>query len=355
MELKQREFFKKLSTTPSITGHEELIGEVIRDYAKDFADDIRTDVMENVIIGKNTQAPFRVMLAGHCDQIGLTVQYIDEQGYIYVIDRGGWDIQNLIGQHVIVWAKSGPIPGVIGRKPIHILKPEERKQVPSMSDIWIDVGASKAEEVTSKVRVGDPISLKSTYSELWNDRIACMAADDRTGVWVVLEAMRRADPSKLKCAVYSVATVQEEAGMRGAEAAIYSVNPHIAIAVDVTHATDVPSVDKRQQGDLQVGKGDIIERGPNTSTAVEDLMIETAEKNGIPYQIETHSENTHTDAYVMQVARGGVATGLLSIPNRYMHSPVELFSMEDLDGAADLLARFLESLDENSPLFFQKY
>lgn len=347
METSAREFFNSLLTTPGPTGHEERVQEVVRQYAAGFADSVKTDVLGNVIAVRNADAPLRVMLAGHCDQIGLGIRYIDANGFIYVHALGGWDIQNLIGQHVTIWAQDGPVGGVIGRKPIHLLEPEERGKAAKLSDIWVDIGAASREEAEKKVKPGDCITLRTFCTELANDRIAASATDDRSGVWVVMEALRRIDASKLKCAVYAVSTTQEEEGYRGAMPGAFGIHPHVGIAVDVTFASDCPSIEAKKTGEINIGGGPVIERGPSFSPIVVERFCEKAEENDIKYQLCANGRPGGTDTCVIQMTQEGVATGLISVPNRYMHSPVEIVSLADMDAAADLIARFLENLDEN--------
>ncbi len=347
MEVKARKFFDDLLSTPGPTGHEQRVQEVVRQYAADFADSVTTDVMGNVIAVRNADAPLRVMLAGHCDQIGLGVRFIDSNGFIYVHTLGGWDIQNLIGQHVTIWSENGPVGGVIGRKPIHLLEPEERGKAAKLCDIWVDIGAKSKEEAEKRVRLGDCITLRTTCTELSNNCVAASATDDRSGVWVILEALRRIDASKLKCAVYAVSTTQEEEGYRGAQPGAFGVHPHVGIAVDVTFASDCPSIEAKKTGEIHLGGGPVIERGPNFSPIVVDRFCEIAESNEISYQLCANGRPGGTDTYVIQMTREGVAAGLISIPNRYMHSPVEIVSLDDMDAAADLIARFIENLDEN--------
>ncbi len=347
MDEKSREFLNKLLITPSPSGYEQPGQEVVREYVKTFADEVRTDVLGNVIAGRNVGARLRVMLAGHVDQIGLSVRHIDSDGFISVVNLGGWDIQVLIGQHVTVWTKNGPVDGVLGKKPIHLLKDEERKQVPKITDLWVDLGAQNKEEAEKLVRIGDPITVKMTTVELQNKRIAASATDDKAGVWVVMEALRRVDASKLKCAVFAVSTVQEELGTRGAITSCFGVAPQVGIAVDVTFATDCPTIDPKQIGEVKLGKGAVIDRGPNMNPALVERLCQMGDTHQIPYQLTASGSPPGTDARVIQMTRDGVASGLVSVPNRYMHSPVEVVSLDDMDACADLLARFLEELDEN--------
>jgi len=347
LEEKSREFLNQLLLTPGATGREEAVQEVVRAYAGGFADSVTTDVMGNVIAVRNADAPIRIMLAGHCDQIGLGVRFIDADGFIYVHSLGGWDVQNLIGQHVSIWTKNGPVAGVIGRKPIHLQEPEDRSKAAKLGDIWVDIGAQTKEEAEAKVSLGDPITVRSFVTELENSLIAAPATDDRTGVWIVMEALRRIDAEKLKCAVYAVSTTQEEEGYRGSKPAAFGIHPHVAIAVDVTFASDCPTIEAKRSGEIKMGGGPVIERGPNFSPILVERLCDAAEKNGIGYQLCANGRPGGTDACVLQMTREGAATGGISIPNRYMHSPVEVVSLKDLDACADLLARLIEELDEN--------
>jgi endoglucanase len=340
-------FFKKLIQTPSPTGFEEKIQAAVREYMTPFADEIRLDIHGNLIVGKNTDSSFRVMLAGHCDQIGLLVNYIDNEGFLYVLQLGGWDPQHLIGQRVIIWAENGAISGIIGKKPIHLLTEDERKKTAKIQDLWIDIGAKNKEEAEKLVEIGAPITVELEYRELQNEMIAAPGTDDKTGAWVVMEALRRTDRSKLKCAVYAVSTVQEEVGLRGAKTSAFGIDPQIGLAVDVTFATDCPTIEKKQNGDVLIGGGPVISRGPNMNTKLVNALVKTAKENEIPVQMCAEGRITGTDANMIQVNRSGVATALVSIPNRYMHSPVEVISLKDIDATANLLARFLETLDPN--------
>ncbi len=344
MDPKPLKFFEDLLSTPSPSGYEQAIQDVIRKYAKTFADTVTTDYHGNVIAAKNPDAPIRVMLAGHCDQIGLSVQYIDPEGFLYVIPLGGWDMVVLVGQKVLVWTKSGPINGVIGRKPIHLLSPDDRKKVPEITDLWVDIGAKSKEEAEALVNVGDAITVELGHRMLRNNFISAPAMDDKSGAWVVMEALRRTNSKKLKCAVFSVATVQEEVGLRGAMSSAYDVNPDIGIAVDVTFSTDCPTIDKKSGSDIAVGSGPVITRGPNMNPRVVEQFRQIADKNKIPLQWCASGRPPGTDAAAIQVARGACASALVSIPNRYMHTPVEIVSLDDMDNAATLLARFLETV-----------
>lgn len=344
MNDRSHELLKRLLQTPSPSGFERPIQNVVREVMADCADQITTDLHGNVIVARKPDAKLRVMFAGHCDQIGLIVQHIDSDGFIYAAGIGGWDTQVLLGQRMTVWTNSGPIPGVIARKAIHLLSDEERKQVPKMKDLWIDIGCKDKDEAGQLVRIGDAVTLELGYQPLRNQLATAPGMDDKCGLWVVLEAFRRAGERGHECALFAVSTVQEEIGLRGAQTSSFTVAAHVGIAVDVTHATDCPTIDKKQEGDIKLGAGPVIYRGPNMNPVVVERLITSANAASLPYQLAANPRATGTDANTMQTSRGGVATGLVSIPNRYMHSPVEMISLDDIDRAADLLATFVCSL-----------
>jgi endoglucanase len=345
MESTAKEFLIDLLNTPSPAGYEQPAQKIVRDYVQSFADEVITDVHGNVIVGRNVGAPTRVLLAGHVDQIGLVVTYIDEKGFLYAKPIGGWDPQQLIGQRMTVWTKGGPIAALISRKAIHLLNEEERKKVVKLEEMWIDIGAADKAEAASLVRIGDPITLELGYQEMLNGFANAPGMDNITGVWVVIEALRRAAAKGLNVAMYAVSTVQEEIGLRGAITSTFGVRPHIGLAVDVTHATDCPSMDKTQQGDIRLGGGPVIDRGPNVNPRLFDRLVDTAEAAQIPYQIAAHGRGTGTDANAIQLSRAGVVTGLVGVPNRYMHSAVETISLADIDHCADLLAALVSGLN----------
>ncbi len=352
MDTKAKEFFVQLVETPGVSGYEQRVQELVRSYAADFVDDVRTDLHGNVILAKNPAAPVRVMLAGHADQIGLIVSSIDDDGYLYTQTVGGWDPQQLVGQRMTVWTRNGPIPGVIARKAIHLLEESERKQVVKAKDLWIDIGASDEEQAEEMVAIGDPVTLELRYQELLNGLANSPAMDNRTGVWVVVEAMRRAVEQGVECGLFAVSTVQEEIGLRGAKTAAFDVDPHVGIAVDVTHATDCPTVDTRQLGKIKLGGGPVVVRGPNVNPVVSDRLLSLSEQHEIAVQRVALGRAAPNDSNALQVTRGGVAAGIVAIPNRYMHSAVETIALADIDAAASLLAKFvgtIQTADEFIP------
>lgn len=337
-------FLRTLLETPSPSGYERAIQDVVRDWAIRFADDVRTDRHGNVIAtrrpAKGPRDGPRVMLAGHCDQIGLMVQHIDSDGFLYVQPIGGWDMQILLGQHLTVWGRGGPVSAVIARKATHLLTNEERAKVPQFTDVWVDIGAKNKEEADKLVRPGDAVTFALGVREIRNELVASPAMDDKVGLWVVMETLRLLHGKAVQVEICSVSTVQEEVGLRGAITSAYSINPTVGIAVDVCHATDTPGNEKKQLGETKLGGGPVLFRGPNINPRVMERLEESAAAIEVPIQVRGAPRPTGTDANVMQVAREGVATGIIGIPNRYMHSPVEICHLDDLDRAARLLAEF---------------
>lgn len=345
MDKKSSDFLNNLLETPSPSGYESQIQEIVRDYLQKDSDSMETDLHGNVIACKNPDAETRVLYDGHCDQIGMLVSYIDESGFIYSQPIGGWDPQQLIGQRMTIWAAGGPINAVIARKAIHLLNETERKQVVKLEELWLDIGAKDKSQAAELVAIGDPVTLELGIRPMLNNLANSPGMDDKTGLWVVIEAFRRA--KKLNCSLYVVSAVQEEIGLRGATTAAHRVDPHVGIAVDVTHATDCPTIDKRQRGDLSLGGGPIVFRGPNINPEVCSRLQRVATENDIPFQMAAVGRACPNDANALQVSRDGVAAGLVSIPNRYMHSAVETICYDDLDSSADLLARFAESVSDS--------
>lgn len=348
MRSEAKAFLQKILETPSPSGYERPVQEVVRQYVKQFADEVKTDLHGNVIACKNPGAPLRVMFAGHCDQIGLLVTHIDDEGFIYTNTIGGWDPQQLIGQRMTIWTDNGPIPAVIARKPIHLLDETERKQVVKAKDLWLDIGAKDKEEAAEAVRVGDGVTLELGYQEMRNNLANSPGMDDKTGLWVCVEALRRAAEKKLNVSLYAVSTVQEEIGLRGAATSAFGIDPHVGVAVDVTHATDCPTIDKKQECDVKLGGGPVVYRGPNMNPVVVQRLRKVGERQEIPLQWGAIGRGTGTDANAIQITRSGVAAGLVSVPNRYMHSAVEMVSLDDLDRCADLLAGFATSLEADA-------
>ncbi len=339
-------FFRSAIQTPSPSGYEEPIQALIRNFISPHAQELRTDVHGNLIASIGDSSGPRLMYAGHCDQIGMIVSYIDENGFVYAQTIGGWDSQQLIGQAMTIWTSTGPVACAISRKPIHLLNTKERNQVVQLDQLWLDIGAKNQAEAAAVVRVGDPITLDLRIRDLMGDIVCGPAMDNKSGMWTVMESLRRVaiNSKPLRCHLHCVSTVQEEIGLRGAKTAAGSIDPAVAIAVDVTHATDCPTVDKTKQGDIRLGGGPVIFRGPNINPKVASRLIEIAEDHSIDYQLAAVGRATPNEANVLQIHGGGVATGLVGVPNRYMHSAVEAISLADIDHAADLLTQFAQNL-----------
>lgn len=337
-------FLKSLVETPSPSGYEERVQRLVRDWAAPFADEVRTDTHGSVIASLNPTGSPRVLLDGHCDQIGMMVQYIDDSGFVYSLPIGGWDVQILLGQRVTIWSEQGPIPGVISRKAPHLLTQDERNKVPEFHDLWIDIGVSSSSEAKELVSIGDPITVELGIRPIRGDIVSGPKMDDSAGVFIVFEALRRLAGKPIQAAVHVVSAVQEEVGLRGAQTAAYGVDPDLGIAVDVTHATDCPTIDKRANGIVALGKGPVLFRGPNINPVLFRSLKRTADDRQIPIQVKGANRGTSNDANPIQLTRAGVATACLGVPNRYMHSPVEMVSLADLDYSAELLSEFLLSL-----------
>lgn len=342
------EFFKKLLSTPGPSGNEAAAAAVWREEAGKFAE-VRGDRMGNSFATLNAGGGPKIMLAGHIDEIGVMVTHIDEQGLLRFTGVGGWDPQVLVGQRIRLQTTSGEVVGVIGKKAIHVMEPDERKKVSEVKSLWIDVGAKDADEAKGMVRVGDVGVLDQDLVELPNGRIASRSVDNRMGAFVVLEALRLLyEEENLNAEIVAVACVQEEIGLYGARGAAFGLDPDAAIAVDVTHATDTPGVSKNENGDHALGSGPVIKRATNLSPIVCEGIIDAAEAANIPYTLEADSRSTGTDADAIQFSRAGIATGLVSCPNRYMHSPNEVVDLEDVENCAKLIATYIKTLEAST-------
>ena len=340
------EFLKRLTETVSPSGFEEEAVGVWKERTKNFADEVRVDVHGNGIAVLNKGMKPKVMLAGHIYEVGYMVTYIDKEGYIYFSTIGGIDPHLIPGRRIWIKTKKGKVLGVIGKKPVHLLEEEEKKKVAKIEELWIDIGRKDEKETKGTVSVGDPAVPAVGFETLNKEKVVGRGFDDKIGAFVVSETLRLLSKSKPKASIYGVATVQEEIGLRGARTSAYGISPDIGIAIDVTFATDCPGIDKKKIGDIKIGEGPVIARGPNINPKIFDLLVKTAKKQKIPYQIQGVSKATGTDANVIQLTRAGVATGLVSIPNRYMHTPVELVSLKDLENASRLLCAFILKVDE---------
>jgi len=354
MEMNQVDFtfFKELIEAPSPSGYEQPAQRVIRQALTDAADDIRTDVMGNVIA--HLQGPKgapKLMLAGHCDEIGFMVKYIDDNGFLFFAPIGGVDAHLVPGQRVTVYAAGGPIPGVVGRRPIHQIEPKDRDKVMPFKNQFVDIGCSSKEEAQALVAIGDPMTFSVGVERLQGTRLTSRALDDKMGAYIVAQVLRevqRAGESSVD--LYAVSTVQEEIGLRGASSSVYGVNPDVGIVVEVCFASDYPDADHKHSGEVSLGKGPVIARGPNINPVLFELLTRTAQEESIPYQVVGIPRAAGNDANVMQLARGRVATALVTIPLRYMHTPVEVLDWEDLQAAVKLLAALCRKLSADDSL-----
>jgi putative aminopeptidase FrvX len=336
------EFLKELVNVPSPSGYEEQAAEIYRNYTGGFADKLTTDVHGNVWAVANPEAEMKVMLAGHMDEIGFIVHFISDDGFLYFSGIGGHDSTIPVGQRVWVHGKE-QVPGIIGRKAIHLLEDEERKKKPELKDLWIDIGAASRDEVEKVISLGDVVTFQYEFQMLMGDRATARGFDNKMGAFIVAEALRLlkeeggVDPN---VGVYAVATVQEEVGLRGARTAAYGINAQSGLAVDVNHAIDYPTVSKTRYGQLDVGKGPSITRGANINPIVFRMLQEAATEDAIPFQVDVCPGGTGTDANAMQLSRAGMATGLLGVALRYMHTPCELLSLRDVENCASLMASY---------------
>ena len=338
-------FLKRLLDTPGPSGFESAPAKAWRDEARAFSD-VTNDVAGNSFATVNPSGGPTIMLAGHIDEIGVIITYIDDDGYCYIAGIGGWDPQVLVGQRIRILGREGDVFGVVGKKPIHVIKPEDRKKASMMTDLWIDIGATSRDDAERLVGVGDAGVIDSKSIDLPNGRIVSRSIDDRIGAFIVLEALRRYAAKPGSSRVVAVATTQEEIAHHGGGARVSAtrLGPQMAIVVDVTHATDYPTADKKEQGDHKIGGGPVLTRGSIISPVVFRLMREAASRLDIPHTVHAAGGESWTDADAIHVAREGIATGLVSIPNRYMHSPNELVSLDDLDRAAELIAETCRSV-----------
>lgn len=337
------DFLKRLLSAPGPSSAEVRPARVWREEAAAFADEIHTDVKGNSFAVLNGGAP-RVLLAGHIDEIGLIVSYINDEGFLYFAGVGGWDAQVLVGQRIRLIGSEGDVIGVIGKKAIHLMKPEEREKASKIEDLWIDIGVKNREEALKHVRVGTVGVIDAPVYEFPNGRVVSRSIDNRIGAYTVLEALRLLAQDRPAATVAAVATTQEEVGLYGAYTSSFSFDPQVAIAVDVTHATDYPDSDKKRNGEAALGGGPSLARGSVNSPVVFDTLTEIAAREGIPYTVKVTPLWSGTDADAIHIVRGGIATAVISIPNRYMHSPNEMIDMADVENAARLIAAFVRSL-----------
>jgi putative aminopeptidase FrvX len=346
------ELLHNLLTAPGPPGHESEPARVWREAAEAFADEVTTDTLGTTVARVNGSGERPLMaVVGHIDEIALLVSHVSDKGFLHVVQSGGWDAQVLVGQRVQVLTRDGVLPGVVGRKPPHLTDADERKKAVELKNLHVDIGAKDGDEARSLVSVGDQVLIAAEPLDLPNGRLASRALDNRLGVFVAIEVARRVKEAGGNAGpVAGVAAVQEEIGAHGARVMAYGLEPDLAVVVDVTHATDAPGVDPGEIGDHGLGSGPVITRGAIVSRAVNDLLDEVAAAEGISCATEAAGRQTGTDADTVHLSRAGVATAVVSIPLRYMHSPVELVDLADVEAVIRLLTALALHLEPDTSL-----
>jgi endoglucanase len=346
------ELLHSLLTAPGPPGHESEPARVWREAAEAFADEVTTDKLGSTAARVNGSGDGPLMaVIGHIDEIGLLVSHVSDKGYLHVVQSGGWDAQVLVGQRVQVFTRDGVLPGVVGRKPPHLTDAEERKKAVELKNLHVDIGAKDADEARKLVATGDQVLIAAEPLELPNGRLASRALDNRLGVFVAIEVARRVKEAGGGAGpVAGVAAVQEEIGAHGARVMAYGLEPDLAIVVDVTHATDAPGVDPGELGEHGLGSGPVITRGAIVSRRVNDLLDEVAAAEGIECRTEASGRQTGTDADTVHLSRTGVPTAVVSIPLRYMHSPVELVDLGDVEATIKLITALALRLEADTSL-----
>lgn len=339
-------FFKDLMKARSPSGYEQEAQCVVDSYMKSAAEVFEKDALGNRIMKLNPDGDPVLMFSGHMDELGLILTHITKDGFLFFDTLGGHDKSMIPGRRVRILSSGGDVSGVTGKRAVHLMDSDERKKVPEMHQLWIDIGAKDKDDALKRVSIGDPVVYVDGLEPLSDNIVTGRAMDNRAGAYVVCEVLRRLaqERSNLEAQVVSVATTQEEVGVRGATVTGYAVDPHLALAVDVTHATDHPECNPCKHGDIKLGKGPVIARGPNINPFVYERLIKCCKDLKLPYQLEADGRPTGTDARAIQMSRGGVATGLVSIPLRYMHTPSEVIHLQDLENAVLLLCAFAHSL-----------
>ncbi|HEU4996276.1 MAG TPA: M20/M25/M40 family metallo-hydrolase [Gemmatimonadaceae bacterium] len=343
-------FLKRLLDAPGPSGFETLAGRSWRTEAQTFAEKVRVDVAGNCLAEVNPGGSPTILLDGHIDEIGVIVQYIDDDGFLYISPIGGWDAQVLVGQRIRFLTSNSDVIGVIGRKAVHLMKNGDREQGVKFTDLWVDIGAKNRAEAEGRISVGDPGVIDSRTHDFPGNRIVSRSIDDRIGAFAALEALRRYAAKPGSARVVAAATTQEEIAWHGGGALVVSnaLRPKMAIVVDVTHATDFPTMEKKEIGDHRLGGGPVLSRGALLSPVVFELIRSAAKAKNIPITIHAVGRDTATNADAIHIAQEGVATALVSIPNRYMHSPNEMVSLDDVDSTAELIAEACRMVDSKT-------
>lgn len=345
MDAQPLQFLERLIATPSPSGFEAGAQRVWAEYVRPVSDEFRSDAYGNAFarLGAPDKHP-HIALAGHIDELGFMVSHISEEGFLFVQGIGGVDKALFRGQRVRVHGRHGALVGVTGSLAIHLQEPDDRKKVPEMHEMYVDIGVSSRAEAAALVQVGDALTYADGFENLANGRVAARGCDNRIGVWSAGEALRQLAAARPAACVTAVSTVQEENGLYGATMAAYSLQPDVALIVDVTHGTDIPNCSKPKHGDVRLGSGPVISFGSSNHPLVVQRLLDVAAAENIPVQREANPRRTGTDADAFFLQRGGIPTASLGLPNRYMHSPVEVIDLADLEAMARLLAAFCRSV-----------
>jgi len=348
MQTRALESLRRLLDAPGPSGYERAPAQVWREEAASFADDVTHDVVGNSFArvkpeGEGHDAPI-VLLAGHIDEIGFVVTHIDPEGFLWFAPLGGWDEQVVVGQRLRVSGRAGDVIGVIGKKAAHLLKEEDRQKPTRLDDMWIDIGAGDRADALRRVDIGDPAVIDSRFVNLTDDICVARSMDNRVGAFVALEAARLVAEQRCAADLYAIATTQEETSFGGAFTASFRLPSTVAIAIDVTHATDYPGADKKRDHEVKLGGGPVLGRGATINDAVFSGLRDAAQRLGVDFAVQATGRSSGTDADAMIHSGPGTATGVVSIPNRYMHSPNEVVSLRDLEDAARVIAEFVRSV-----------
>ncbi len=340
------EFFRTLIDTAGPSGFEREVAAYWRSEAETFADEVDRDLTGNSYAWVRTgdDRP-TVLVEGHIDEIGVQIMHIDPEGFVWIDEIGGWDAQVLTGQRIRIMGANGPVVGVIGRKAAHLLEPEDREKAPKMSSLWIDIGATSREDALKRVAIGDAGVVEAPFLHLTDDIVSSRALDNRLGAWVALEVARRCAETRPWVNVVGIASTQEETSYGGAFTAAFKVNPLVAIAVDGTHPADYPAANKKRDDEVSLGSGPVLTRGPSNNPVVYERLVAAAKDAGIAYTVQAAPKLTWTTADAMIRTGSGPATGLVSVPVRYMHSPNETLNLRDMDATVDLIVGFISAID----------
>jgi putative aminopeptidase FrvX len=342
---------RDLLTAAGPSGYATAPAKVFRDACAALGAEVRGDTVGSSVATLAGGDGPSVAIMGHADEIGLIVSHIDDNGFLWFLQVGGWDPQILVGQRVDVITRDGVLPGVAGRKPIHLLSEDERKAVPKLKDLHIDIGAKDGDEARSMVRVGDIAVIRAEPVEFPNGRLVSRSLDNRVGCFVAYETLRLLSEGDTPAGpVHAVAVEHEETDFQGSITTTYSLEPNIVVAIDVTHETGAPGIEEKENGKHEFGSGPAIVRGATLSPAVFELLVETAEAEGIPYTLEATGRSTGTDADATVWSRGGVPTASIGVPCRYMHSACEMVQLDDVLATARLCAAFVRRLSAETSL-----